>query len=170
MAARSKATSDPALPGTVAVLASQGLSISDIHARLVKAGKKISRATVGRMVQAASRDASSRDTSSSTSSAAAPTSTAAPAVTATPEHIDALIDPLRAIIPKLTEMVERALEDDESAVVNAGLRTLSQLTMQISRLQPPPPPDPNDHPDMIAAARMARNKLTEYVQRAALGK
>lgn len=145
----------PEMEARVAAMVAKGMTVDAVYASLKRSGKSVSRATVGRMVGRLGTQ---------------PATTVAVPDAPEAEPVGDLLGPLRELIPKLTEMVERAMVDDESQVVNAGLRTLSQLTAQLARLEPPIPPDPNDHPDMVAAARACRAKLVDYVERARGGK
>jgi hypothetical protein len=131
----------------VAELAAAGMTVEATHRVLLAEGLTITRPTVGRIMQRNK------------------------AVGMVAANIDSLdLGPIKALVPKLTAMVERAMQDEEPSQVNAGLRTLGQLTAQLARLEPPIPPDPNEHPDMIAAASKCRAKLQDYVDRARGGK
>lgn len=143
---------DKALESRVHSLAASGMTVEAVYELLRREGNlEVSRPTIGRIMMSA------------------PSAGSAPqARDAAPEAID--IAPLKALIPKLTELVERAIIDEEPTVINSSLRTLGHLTTQLSRLEPPPPVDPNQHPDMVVAAAKARGKLTEYVERARAGK
>jgi Fe2+ or Zn2+ uptake regulation protein len=159
MAAR-KVSND--LPGTIAAMVTKGMTITDIHARLSASGADVSRATVGRIVAKVRKGGTFSKTT-----LAEPYQSIVPLPHG---HADDIIMELKGIIPELTKQIKRALRDEESSSANSLLSALKRTTDQILQLQPPAPPDPNDQPDMIAAARMARDKLREYVERAALGK
>jgi hypothetical protein len=128
-----------------------GRSVSEVHAALLAEGRVISRPTVGRIMQRA------KSGSGMAHAPLNPTSS-----------ID--LEPIKALLPKLTAMAEKAMIDDEAKEANSLLRTITQLATQIARLEPPPVHDPNEHPDMVQAAKECRKKLQEYVEKARSGK
>ena len=69
------------------------------------------------------------------------------------------IESIRALIPKLSKVIDRALEDDEITIVNGVSRTMSTLTTLVSKLEPPVLSDPNEQPDMVDAAARFRDKM-----------
>lgn len=69
------------------------------------------------------------------------------------------LDSIRSLIPKLSKVIDRALEDDEITIVNGVSRTMSTLTTLVSKLEPPVLDDPNEQPDMVDAAARFRDKM-----------
>ncbi len=65
----------------------------------------------------------------------------------------------------------RTLRDSDPAASHVAGRLASVFAGALSRVTVPEPPrDPNEHPDMIAAAEHGRAKLWGYVEAASLGK
>jgi hypothetical protein len=64
----------------------------------------------------------------------------------------------------------RVLHDTNPAEANTAGRLASVFAAALSRVTVPEAPrDPNEHPDMVAAAERGRAKLWEYLERAARG-
>jgi hypothetical protein len=65
----------------------------------------------------------------------------------------------------------RALHDTSPAEANTAGRLASVFAAALSRVTVPEPPrDPNEHPDMVAAAERFRAKAWEYVEKIQTGK
>jgi predicted transcriptional regulator len=103
--------------------------------------------------------------SSKTSSSSKPP----PVRTATPTSRDDLRAQLGKIIATITDLADEARKRQDPHVYLQFARVASSAIKELSRLIPPPAPDENDSPDVIEAARRAREKILERVRRAAKG-
>jgi predicted transcriptional regulator len=86
-----------------------------------------------------------------------------------PTSRDDLREQLGKMIATITQLAEEARARQDPHVYLQFARVASQSIKELSRLMPPPPPDANDSPDVIAAADRAREKILERVRRAAKG-
>jgi hypothetical protein len=87
---------------------------------------------------------------------------------ASPEEIpDGLsLDVLRALFRKADRAASEALSRKDLATFGAMGRLVTALSEAIRKATPPEKVDPNDHPDMLSAAKRAREKLHRLVDQA----
>lgn len=102
--------------------------------------------------------------SSTSSSKQAP-----PVRSAVPTSRDDLREQLGKMIATITDLAEQARAKQDPQVYLQFMRVASASIKELSRLMPPPAPDANDSPDVIATADRAREKILERVRRAAKG-
>ncbi len=69
------------------------------------------------------------------------------------------IDRLSRSLAALEQAAQLAASDKDVARMVQVERAVGDITNLIERLRPPPPVDPNTNPDMVAAAKEAREML-----------
>jgi hypothetical protein len=78
---------------------------------------------------------------------------------------------LSSLLRGVVEDARKSRQDGDSASSLAGARLAGALSSAIARIPTEvPPADPNEQPDMMAAAERGRAKLFDYVERARAGK
>lgn len=72
---------------------------------------------------------------------------------------------LRRVVASLEGAAKQAEADKDVARLVAAQRAVLQATALLSKATPPPPVDPNDRPDMRAAAERGRQRMHELLDR-----
>lgn len=85
----------------------------------------------------------------------------------TPESMDDLRSLIAEHVRSLQDLAERAKRDKNTGVYLQLARAAGNLIKELARLTPAEPPDENASPDMVEAARRAREKILERVRRRA---
>lgn len=147
-------------------LAKAGRTAEEIAAEL---GGTVSRATIGRRVRDLLGARRSRNASAAApKDARRPKAEPAQLKTAPPE-ID--LEPSDFNFADLDRELDKAADEARDAGNLATYASLSKLRLTAkaleARLNPPPPPDPNEGPDMVAAAEACRTKLHDLIDRIA---
>jgi len=65
----------------------------------------------------------------------------------------------------LRRTTEQAETNENPAHIISASRAITALIAQIDKMTPPPPQDPNEHPDMVRAAAECRDLLLNAVRR-----
>jgi len=167
----------------IATLVRAGRSADAIYEALRDAGLKISRATVGRRVRElrgkvrVGRVASApKKTKTRT---AAPPRVAPPVdeppvdsgpdlpgeLEEIPEGLS--IQTMQRLLVKADRAAQAAHATGDLATFGAMVSRVTNLSEAIRKATPPEPPDPNERPDMIAAAARAREMLHRLVDKVA---
>lgn len=174
---RKRSDLGPSVEKRIASLMARGGTAVSISKALAAAGKKVSTRTIGRRMRELRGDVAPMRVSASTSLRA---SYAAPeASEPESEASDAPLPAAPEEIPEDTDLrqIERWLQRAEAMArkaVNlgdlAGMGQMGRLTSALleakRRATPPEKADPNDHPDMVAAAARAREMLHKMIDRA----
>lgn len=87
-----------------------------------------------------------------------------------PDHMETMANALRGAVETINRVAGRVdmdrADSEDLRMLNQSYRTLSVISAQLARLTPPTPVDPNDRPDMQAAAEQCKAALLEYADRA----
>lgn len=160
-------------------LKASGLSLSGTLAALEREGQRVSH---GWLVAALSNPPPGAATEAVDGGGGAEPATVEPDPIAEVEAAATVDEVLRGLT-RLSVVLQRQLEVhararvcatcrrgavDVDAVAKIG-RVLAVAGKLLAQYQPKRPADPNEHPDMVAAARKAREKLHDLVARAGAG-